>query len=108
MKTFSISVYYRRGDFVVVPQSGGGGLYFAVDGIVSVPVDRESLARAIEDAAAHSDVTLGVVNLRNYKSPIPKAVRMRSHRAFDRSVLAVCGVLRTTVDVELELSRHAN
>ena len=105
--SFSLSIYRRAADVVVVPQSGGGGLLFGVEPIARVLPDIDELGRAIEAAIAVSDLSLGVVNLRNYKSPVPSALGLRSNKAFETSVRALCGVHRRAGDVEIVLERRA-
>jgi hypothetical protein len=104
---FSISVFRRSGDFVVVPENGGGGVYFAVEPISRVPPTLDELTRAIDHAVAISDLTGQNVNLRDYKSPVPRAVGLKSNRKFDDSVRAYCSVLRWDADIEITLWRRA-
>ncbi len=104
---FSVSVFRRSDDFVVVPENGGGGLYFAVEPIHRVPPTLDELTRAIDEAAATSDLTVGNMNLRDYKSPVPRAVGLKSNRKFDDSVRAYCSVLRWDADIQIMLWRRA-
>jgi hypothetical protein len=110
MKTlFSLAIYQRATDLVVVPMSGGvGELHFAVEPIECVSARLIELAQAIDRSILASDLSLGVVNLRGYKSPIARAVGMRSNKQFDASVRWVCGVCRNGADIELTLERHAH
>ena len=104
---FSVSVFRRSDDIVVVPQNGGGGLYFSVEPIHRISPTLDDLTRAIEEAAATSDLTVRDVNLRDYKSPVPRAVGLKSNRKFDDSVRAHCSVLRWDADIEIVLWRRA-
>lgn len=103
---FSLSICRRATDYVVVPQSGGGGLYFAVEPVERVPADVDALAKAIERAAAASDLSLGTVNLRDYKSPVPKALGLQSNKQFERSVVAMCSVYTRGGEIEIMLQRR--
>ena len=104
---FSVSVFRRSDDIVVVPQNGGGGLYFAVEPIYRISPTLEELTRAIDEAVATSDLTVRNVNLRDYKSPVPRSVGLRSNRKFDDSVRAYCLVLRWDSEIEIVLWRRA-
>jgi len=104
---FSLSIFRRSEDFVVVPENGGGGLYFAVEPITLVAPTLDALTHAIDQAVAVSELTVRNVNLRDYKSPVPKAVGLKSNRKFDDSVRGYCSVLRWDGDIEITLHRHA-
>src|SRR5690242_15625143 len=105
--SFSLSIYRRAADVVVVPLRGGAGPPFGAAPIARVPPDVDELGRAIEAAIVVSDLSLGVVNLRHYKSPVPIALGLRSNKAFESSVRALCGVHRRAGDVEIVLERRA-
>ncbi len=104
---FSLSIYRCVADYVVVPQSGGGGLYFAVEPIERVAADLDGLAKAIERVVAVSDVSLGNIDLRDYKSPISKALGLRSNKQFERSVIAMCSAHGHGAGIEITLERRA-
>ena len=104
---FAVAIYQRFTDLVVVPENGGDGPYFAVEPIECVPMNVEALAPAIERAVDVSDVSLGPVDLRQYKSPIPKALRLRSNSEFESSVREVCSVVARRANITIELSRRA-
>jgi hypothetical protein len=96
---FALSIWRRADDFVVAPENGGGGLWFAVEPVERVGLAFDELVPAIERAIAASDVSLRAVDLRRYESPIPNAVGLRSNRAFEQSILALCSVRRSGGDI---------
>jgi hypothetical protein len=100
---FSVSVYQRAADVIVVPQNGGDGLYFDVGPIERVEPSRDEVAQAIERAIAVSDLSLGVVNLSDYKSPVLKALGLRSNKEFEQAVRGLCTVSRSGGDIEVTL-----
>jgi hypothetical protein len=104
---FSVSIFRRSDDFVVVPENGGGGVYFAVEPIARVALTLEELAPAIDRAIAVSDLTVRNKDLRGYKSPVLKAVGAKSNRKFDESVLGYCSVLRWDAEITITLYLRA-
>ena len=106
---FSSNIYRRANDFVVVPFSGGvGEIHFAVEPIERVAARLDELAQAIERSILASDLSLGAVDLRGYKSSIPKSVGWRSNKQFEATVLAVCGIYRKGGDIEIRSKRRAD
>jgi hypothetical protein len=78
-----------------------------VEPIERVAPDADALASAIERAVAASDLSLGARNLRSYKSPLPKAVGLRSNKQFDDSVRCLCAVRRSEVHIQVAMHRRA-
>ena len=89
MSQHSVALYLRGGTLYVVPQDGGGGVFWDVEPVLSVEPDPEALASVLPEAFAASHVPIEVRDLRRYRSPMRKALGVRSDRELQRDTASL-------------------
>jgi hypothetical protein len=80
----TVSIFLRGDEIFVIPQGGGGGVYYDIEPISVVPPAADELGRAVTSAL---DISTGapsapLPDLRSRRSPVLARARVRSFKDF--------------------------